>query len=346
MSFLRELFRIERKESVVLIDVGASRISAAVARYVGSEIPLIIYSRVIAIESRPGEDPTTAMVRTFEEVITALRDEGRAALVRAASAQHVDAVLVSIDAPWQETAIYKEETVRERDFTVTKALVAEALKNATLPKEGVVYTDASVVGTFLNGYAVREPYGHRAHHARVLVLTSRMPEPLHQMLRRGVRSLTRTHRVAFIGGASLRYQTMRIAFAHELNALILDATGPLPEVALMRNGFLVMVSETPEDPLGAGVTAATLTQRFSEIAAEHPLPRTVFLLARFDQVEQMKEVFNTITYAPLWLSSNPPRLLELTTKHMNGLVRYLGAVTPDLPLLLMALYYRYLERPL
>lgn len=346
MSFLRELFRIERKESVVFIDIGASRISAAVARYIGSEIPLIVYSRVVAIESRPNESGAAAMRRTFEEVITALRDEGRAALLRAASAQHIDAVLVSVDAPWQETTIYKDEVVRERPFTFTKALVAEALKNATLPKEGVVYTDASVTGTFLNGYAVREPYGHRAHRARVLVLTSRMSESLHTVLRRGVRSLTRTHRVAFIGGASLRYQAMRVAFAHEDNALILDATGTPPEVALVRNGFLVMVAGVPGGAQEDRPTTASFEQRFAAIAKQYPLPRTVFLLARFDQVERVKDLFNAVTYAPLWLTHNPPRLLELTTKHMNGLVRHLGAVTPDLPLLLMALYYRYLERPL
>ncbi len=346
MSFLRELFRIERKESVVFIDIGASRVSAAVVRYVGSEVPLIIYSRVIAIEPQSNESNTAAMLRTFEQLITVLRDEGRAALLRATSAQHIDAVLVALDAPWQETVIYKEETVRERDFTFTKALVTEALEHAVIPKEGKVYTDASVVGTFLNGYPVHAPYGHVTHRSRVLVLTSCMPEALHTVLRRGVRSLTRTHRVAFIGGASLRYQAMRIAFAHEENALVLDATSPLPEVALIRNGFLVMVSSAPEGTSGNLLTTESLTRHCAEIAKQYPLPRTVFLLARFDQVEQVKQTFNAMTYAPLWLTHNPPRLLELTTKHMNGLVSYLGTAAPDLPLLLMALYYRYLERPL
>lgn len=346
MSFLSDLFRTERKESVVFIDIGASRVAGALARYVGTEVPTIMYSRVIAIESQPGEDHTAAMLRTFEQLITALRDEGRPALLRATDTQHIDAVLVSLDTPWQETKIYAEETVRERDFVFTKALTAEAIKNATLPVEGKVYTDASVVGTFLNGYTVREPYGHKAHRSRVLVLTSLLDEQVATALRRGIRSLTRSHRVALIAGASLRYQTMRIAFAHELNALILDATGPLPEVALMRDGFLVMVSETAEDAARVEVTPELLTRRFAEVAEQYPLPRTVFLLARFDQMEKMKEVFNAIAYTPIWLSSNPPRLLELTTKHMNGLVRYLGTTSPDLPLLLMALYYRYLEKPI
>ena len=43
----------------------------------------------------------------------------------------------------------------------------------------------------------------------------------------------------------------------------------------------------------------------------------------------------------LWLSENPPKVISVRPNHLVGLVRQTMAALPDLPLLLMALYYSY-----
>ncbi|MFA7302522.1 MAG: hypothetical protein WC030_02120 [Candidatus Paceibacterota bacterium] len=345
MSFLRRIFRRERRDTVALIDIGARRVAGAYVHYVGSETPVVVYTKVMSIPIQTGEEHSVTMLRTLGELCDAMVAEGVPALVRAIGGHAVDAALVSIDAPWQETAVHHERVLKDSEFVYTKQMVAEAVARVSPPAAGKIYSDASVVGTRLNGYEVRNPYGRRAHRATTIILTSLIEEKVSSAILATVQKLSQTERVSLIAGTSLRYQALHVAFAHERDALILDATGPLPEVALVRKGLLAAIAETPESlASAAGVTADDFMRGFANIAKSYPLPRTIFLLARFDQMDEMKKILDTVKFNALWLSDNPPRIIPLLTSHMTGLVRQMTTNPPDLPLLLMALYYRYLEK--
>jgi len=345
MSFLRRIFRRERRDTVALIDIGARRVAGAYVHYEGSETPVVVYTKVVAMSIQTGEEHSVTMLRTLDELCALMVSEGVPALTRAIGRHAVDAVLVSIDAPWQETAVHHEKVLKDKDFIFTKQMVAEAVAKVSPPSPGKIYSDASVIGTKLNGYEVWHSFGKRAHRATTIILTSLIDEQVSNAVRAAVQKLSHTKRVAIIAGASLRYQALRVAFAHEHDALILDATGPLPEVALVRKGFLVALAETPESLESVdGVTSEDFMRCFAEVATRYPLPRTIFLLARFDQMDEMKRTLDGVKFNALWLSDNPPRVIPLLTSHMTGLVKQMTTNPPDLPLLLMALYYRYLEK--
>lgn len=326
------------------VDIGARRVAGALVRYVGSDIPTVVYTRVCAIDLHEGEEHSAAMLRALAALVAVLAEEGVSELVRAVRRHKIDSVLVSIDAPWQETAIHSERVVEEQEFVCTERMVSDLVANMSAPVAGKTYVDASVVGTILNGYEVHDPYGKRARNATFIILTSLIDDAVVAGVREAVHSLTRTKRVALIAGTSLRYQALRVVFRHEDNALILDATGPLPEVALVHNGFLVATAETPDGPAVSGQASTEDFMRgFADLAKQYPLPPTIFLLARFDEMEAMKAKLDAVKFNTLWLSDNPPRIIQLLTSHMTGLVRQLTTTPPDLPLLLMALYYRYLS---
>jgi hypothetical protein len=343
MSFVKKLFRRERKETVAFIDIGARSVAGAYVRFVGKEMPTVVYTSRLPIEIQPNEEHAVAMLRAVELLTKTMREEGIPALVRAIRKHSIDSILVSVDAPWQETVVHVEKIAQENAFVFTKRVVTETVQKVTPTEPGKVYVDASVVGTILNGYEMHDPYGKRVQHAKIIVLTSRMDEQVAMRIRGAVRGLSRTKHVALIAGTSLRYQAMRVAFQHEHDALILDATGPFPEVALVHKGFLVAAAEAPEGLIAAeGVTSGDLTRGLAELAKSYPLPRTIFLLARFDQMDAVKKALDSVSFGTLWLSDNPPRIIPLLTSHMAGLVKQMSTNPPDLPLLLMALYYRYL----
>jgi len=339
------LFHRGRHETVALIDVGANAVAGAYVRYTDKTLPTIVYASRLPIEVQANEEHSTAMLRALEILGTTLVQEGIPALVRATGRHAVDTVLVSIDSPWQETAAHTEPIGKESGFIFTKTLVADAVQKVSQPKSGMTFTDVSVMGTVLNGYAINNSYGKRVRSASVIVLTSaidtKVVEGMHSLFER----LYPGKRVVIIAGTSLRYQAMRVAFPHEHEALIVDATGPLPETSLVRNNFLVAISETPESLASmSGVRAEDFMRGFAELAKSYPLPRTMFLLARDAEMDTIQKTLNAVNFSTLWFSDTKPKIVPLLAKHLAGLVQQKTTIAPDLPLLLMALYYRYLER--
>lgn len=342
MSFLRNLFHTTQKESVALINISASSITGAYARYVGKELPSVVYRCHLPIEAQAGEEHSQAMLRSLDQVGTLLDLEGIPALVRATGSHFVDEVLVALDFPWQETKVHIEDIANDNDFMFTKRLVAETLHKVAPPTSEKVFVDTTVMGTVLNGYEVQEPYGKKAKHVRFYILTSLVDQKVSETILSTMQNLYHTKRVRLISGASLRYQAMRYALPHERDALIVDATGSLPEVALVRKGLLVAVSETPEVyATKSGPQAEDFMHRFADIAKNYPLPRTIFLLARDADIMAMKQALESINFRALWLSENRPKIAPILTNHLSGLIRQMTTASPDLPILLMALYHKH-----
>lgn len=340
------LFSRLRRESVALVDIGARVVAGACVRYAGSELPVVVYTTRRPIEIKEGEEHAEAMLRALQAVVDALDLEGVAELVRVTGDQSLDAVVVSVDAPWQETEVRVESIVREAPFTYTKALEREVIARVPAAPASRAYTDVSIVGTALNGYTLRDPYGKRAGSAAVTLVTSAMEEEVLGRVRSITGRLTDGARVAIVAGTSLRYQAVRVVFRHEPDLLVVDATGPLPEVALIRKGVLAAVSETPESLAAEGIRAEDLMRGFADVSRQYPLARTILLLARFDEADLMRITLDQVPFSALWLSDTLPKVLTVLTSHMQGLVRQTTTNPPDLPLLLMSLYYRYLQEPL
>ncbi len=345
MSFLRNLFRHKREETVALIDISANSVAGAYVRYVGSELPAILYTCHLPIEIKVGEEHSVAMLRALDVLGRVLTQEGIPALVRTTKSTTIDSILVSVDAPWQETRVAVVKVEQENDFIFTKRSAAAAIERVSPPAQGKVYSDASVIGTILNGYETRNPYGKRAHQAIVMVLTSIIDQNVYERILSTILCLFSTKNVRLIAGASLRYQAMRVAFPHENDAIILDATGPSPEAALVRKGLLVAVSGASKSHMKtSAVTTDDFKREFEDLGKIYPLPHTIFLLARSAEMVEMKKKLEGVNFSSLWLSDNPPKIIPIQTSHLLGLIRQMTTLVPDLSLLLMALHYQYLEQ--
>lgn len=340
MSFFQNFFQKDKKgESVILIDIGAEGVSGAYVRYEKNELPTLVYLRRLPIEIRKDEVHERAMVRALVVLGNDLIREGAPILVRATGSGSASTILVSIDAPWQETTVHTENFESEEPFVFTKTLVAKKLEetHATPPEKSL--TDESIIGTILNGYETHEPYGKKVHRASIIVLTSLIEQHVADDIIATLRSLFHTTRILPITGNSLRYQTMRSVFPHEEDALILDATGgSLTSLALVRKGIFVTLVQiaVPSDP-SAWVT--TVTNELSEIAKQYPLPRTIFLLAREPEIVLLRQKLDAADFGSLWLSDNPPKIVSVLKSHLNGLVRQMTENPSDIVLLFMALYW-------
>ncbi|MFA6519409.1 MAG: hypothetical protein WCT41_01130 [Candidatus Paceibacterota bacterium] len=339
MSFFNGLFGRKKSESVVFIDIGTGSVAGAYAQFTQGDQPVMHYTRRLPIEIRTSEPHEDAMLRALGILGEVLIREGAPVLMRNTGSGSVDTVLVSVDAPWQKTSVRTEYFEQKEPFIFNKSMVNTALEKTSTAPPGQLLADESIIGTILNGYETKDPYGKETRRASIIVLTSLIDEKVAQGIQKILRGLYHTKNILTIAGSSLRYQAMRIAFPHERDALILDATGPLTSIALVRRDLLVDVVEIPVHRAGTAVWLKTLTDELAELAQRFPLPRTIFLLAREPNVISLRETLDEAELGKLWLSDNPPKIVSVLSSHLVGLVRSATTASPDISLLLMALYF-------
>ncbi len=341
MSFLENLFSKKKKaESVILIDIGADTVAGAYARYEAGEQPTILYTRRLPIEIRVDEAHDRAMIRALGLLGSDLVREGAPAIARATGSGAATTILVSIDAPWQETRVHTEYFEQDDSFIFTKDLVAAKLKESTATLSPKLLTDTSIIGTVLNGYETINPYGRRVHRASVVALTSFIERDVAKKILSVLANLYHTRHILPIAGGSLRYQVMRSLFPHERDSLIIDATGrELTSISLVRKGmFVTMINlTTPSDDIG---WVAAVTKELADLAKHYPLPRTIFLLAREQEVADLHDKLDTVQFASLWFGDAPPKIVAVMKTFVGSSIRQMTTNTPGLVLLFMALYFK------
>jgi hypothetical protein len=69
--------------------------------------------------------------------------------------------------------------------------------------------------------------------------------------------------------------------------------------------------------------------------------RLAFPHERKPDASSFATALNAADSGKLWLSDNPPKILPVLAGHLNGLVQHTSLESPDLFLLLMALYWQY-----
>ena len=329
-------------KSIVLIDISGGSVAGAYVHYKEGETPTLLYTVRLPIELHDGEPHETSMLRTLGTLGNILIREGAPILARSTGSGSADAILVSVDAPWQETKVRTESFEQKTDFVFTKKMVATVLEKTSITPSEKVLADESIIGIILNGYETREPYGKKVHRASVIILTSIIEQKVSDGIITVAKSLFHTKNIFSIAGNSLRYQVVRRMFPHERDTLILDAIGSLISIALVRRNLLVAVAEV------SGIVADNtdlwvkkIMDEFTELAKQYPLPRTIFLLAQENNSPFLENAFKTSKFGELWLSDNPPKVVPIVASHIVGSVRQVTTTPPDLPILLMALFYQH-----
>lgn len=321
-----------------MIDIGADSVAGAYVVYAKGEAPTLLYTRRLTVEMREGEPGDKSMLRALKILADALVREGAPILSRATGSGASDAILVSINAPWQKSSVRTERFVDDREFTFTKSAVNGLLEKTEVKVPRHMRVDETVIGTILNGYKTQDPYGKKAHRASIIVLTSFVNEFIAKNAMAILQGVFHTKNIQPLAGSALRFQTILRAFPHERDALILDATGALTSIAFVHRGLFIAITEVPDTDNPRGWMERVGVQ-LAELANHYPLPRTIFLLAQESEMPSLRKKLDEGDLGKFWLSDNPPKVVPVLPSHMLGFVRMATAAAPDVPLLLATLFH-------
>lgn len=331
----------KKTETVVLIDISTSSVAGAYLRCTVGQPPIFLFSRRTLVELRPDEQQDKALERALKFLGEALIREGAPVVARATGSGTIKHILVSIDAPWQKTLVRNEYFEQDKPFTFNKSFLDAAIEETSRPVPGKILTDDSVIGTILNGYETDDPYEKQAHRAEIVVLSSLIEEVFANKITTLLRSIYHTKHITLMAGGSLRFQAIREAFPHEDNALVIDATGPITSIALIRNGLFVAVVDAENSQPSSDLWVKNVTTELVELSRYYPLPRIIFLLARDPMTASFLHALAGANLGNLWLSDTPPKIISIAPSHLTSLVRHDTTAPPDLLLILMALYWQH-----
>lgn len=363
-----------KAQSVALIDISSSSIGGAYARVSPGAPAALLYTTRVDIESTTSGVSAELMLRTLDAVLRDLRQNGAPLLHRRTGAGSVHAVIASVGAPWQDTKIRTETIVEDKTFTFTTDIVERAKKKEAVPA-GRAATEASVLATVLNGYETPSPAGKRAKRAEIVILGATMEEESARLVRRALASFSASHDVRFASFASLIPSATALAFPHEKEYLALRVSGESTELVFVKRGYPIAVSALPsglaefaraakaagfssfpdggdavDTAANAGLDAglkqaeaawtSALSACLKSFAANHALPRTLFLVADKEARGYIRRVLDVPDVHALWLSDEPLAVIPLECGQFSKSMACETGVDEDLMLGLLALLGR------
>lgn len=340
MGLFGSLFANTKGESVALIDIAPDSVGGAYLHLPPEGPPTLLYSKRIALQD-PGSPSPVQVGKTLQVLGQSLLTEGSALLVRALGRGHVGSILVSIDAPWQQTSVRSEKIEREKPFTFSRSVLDAALKRAAEEPPERVLADQSVVGTVLDGYETNRPLGRRATYVNIITLTSSIDRALAKTVHDEIRKIFHREEVRLIAAPSLRYQAVRALFPHEEDYLLIDSAGKTLVTSLIRRRLLVAVEQTivgESAEQGIDPWTAAMKRTLSEITKRFPLPRTMILIASDAERADLKSKLESNDLASLRLAQEPPAVVPVLSSHLSDRLKLAPEAGVDLPLSLLGAF--------
>jgi hypothetical protein len=367
------LFSFGKKtHAAVLVDIGSASVGGGILYSAEGTPPILCYSAREEIFLRKDETLEEATLRALSILCDGLATRGVATLHHMIGHAHLDTVLASVAAPWQDTQVSTVLIQEPHQFVFTRALMQKAVR-ATPPKAGRIVSDTSVIATSLNGYATDKPWGRRAHRADMTVLTSTIEASFARVITTTLRKAFHSHTIELTAFAPVAYAVVSDLYPLQKDFVVIDVSGTATDAIIVKQGVLVGVASIPQgihQLLAAGKGAAKksdilpttdtgtdtafgpkveqaetvwltdLKALLAKFATNNPLPHTVFLLADEQARDFLKNLIDRSTLRTLWLSENPLSVIALSPEHTAAKVSARGLAEGDVFLSMLALFYK------
>ncbi len=358
--------------AAALLDIGSASVGGAFVYAKEGEPLLLCYALREDIRITEGETDTEAMLRTLAYVTERMAHEGVPQLVRISKSRHVDRIVASVAGPWQETIVREVVVQDPHGFTFTRAVMERAVKQSN-PLPGRIVSDTSVIATVLNGYHTESPYGKHVTKAELTVLTSTLDKAAARDITHAIKRAFHGHSFELTAFAPVAFAVISDLYPLQKDFVVIDVSGTATDAMIVKQGVIAGVRSVKagiHDLMAAGRTAARidvgtsmidparnhafapkvaeakehwlteLESLLSSFAEEHPLPRTVFLLADAHARDFLKRFIDSSRLRTLWLSGDSLSVIPLAHEHTARLVQARGMADNDVFLAMLAIFYR------
>lgn len=247
-------FSAKQDETIAIVDIGSSSVGVAFAVASTGAKPRILWSA--------REEMVFQTELNFSRFFSAMTESLDRVLARAVRSGHrvPRTFFVSLASPWYIAQTRHVQVKRLKPFTVTEKGIAKlveqevlSFQNYRLPNYRKVVSDetrlleAQSIQIKLNGYAVTDPYGTSVTGMDMWVYISMSPASVLDSVKNTLSKHVHARTIEFHSFPLLAFSTIRDIFTEANDFLLLDISGEVTDVSIVRDDVLL---ETISFPLG------------------------------------------------------------------------------------------------
>ena len=276
---LDSLFRFRNLEEtlVIILDIGSASVGGALVLFNKTTAPFVVYTvrREIKFHQKIDFERFILSTKdTLDEVIGYLQKEGLFYLkLKGRSHLTPEAVHCIFGAPWYASQVRTLHVSREKPIRVNRDSLSEILtkeihsfedmESERYFREGIKRGEMELVEketlwVKLNGYEVKKPYNRLAKELEVLLYLSVVPTEVVKIIHDRVTRAFHVETVVFHSSSLAFWSTIRDMWHNEEDYLVVDISGEITEISLVRGGKLI---ETASIPLGKNFFVRKIASR-------------------------------------------------------------------------------------
>ncbi|NQV88390.1 MAG: hypothetical protein HQ402_02455 [Parcubacteria group bacterium] len=253
MSFL---FNKPEQELALILDIGSGSVAASLVLFSKNEMPRIFYiSRMpISIDDKPDSKKLLSyMTKFLDEAMKNVKNEGIPYLNSLGiKNKHIENVFCVFSSPWciSKTSTFKEE--KNESIFVSKKYIDDVLTNETnkfetsiskephdtIPGE-VTLIEKNIIQTKLNGYKTSDPYSKEAKSIEMSIFMSLVSWQVLDKVEETVNKFFHVPKIVFHSFTLSSFSVVSDIFLEDSNFLLMDITGEVTDVSLIKNGVIV-----------------------------------------------------------------------------------------------------------
>lgn len=258
----------QKTKRIILFDIGSASIGSAIVSFSYNKPPHIEHCSRTYI---PFQDDIQE-VRTQERLVAQLEAVAQG-IVKSDyyRALHIrpDRVVCIISSPWHTTETLSASYNGKERIEVTEKIMDGLLqeiktKTAAVPKESVNIEEV-VVQSSLNGYATEVPLGKRAKRISVAMMRSAISSSLHRKATSAIEKAFGHTPILFRSFSLAAFSVMRDVFKEDRDFLLVDVTGEVTEIIVVRN---MVPTEFLSFPYGRNTLVRNVAQTLGSIPEE------------------------------------------------------------------------------
>lgn len=278
----------ERDKSLaLLIDIGSASVGCSLARIEKDRAPHILLSVREDIpfqESLSSAKFLLAMNRTLERALKSVQEGMKKPGLIACDDKNVSNIFCTLSSPWFILKSRNLRVSRLEPFKVTERILGEFMDSdienlkeelkSTFPSKDVAIIEKNVIQVKLNGYDIKNPYGHTTSQLEISMTVSLSSKKVIHSIEQRLGQFPHTAPVHFGVFPISAFSAVRDIFPVEKNFIFLDVTGEATDVSRSANDLLV---GTVAFPRGKNFFIREISTQLSTIHEEASTLFSMFL---------------------------------------------------------------------
>ena len=383
LKIMKQFFkRSNRTEPVVIFDVGSASIGGAVVLF-NNEVPEMVFCTRKQIPFQEVAD-VSRLMPLIEEVLAQVVEEVQKGMQTDKLESTPKEIVCVLSSLWSNTQTTDASFENEKEFEVTDSIMNNLLahihkENKEQKGDAKEIIEEKVISSLLNGYPTMEPLGKRTNRISITFLEGVVDKDVHEKITNVINKVFSPDIPLLFRSFTLAsFSVARDMFEKERDFLLLDVTGELTEMAVIRHSTIAKTlsfpygrntiirnvatknNSIPEDASSriklALLSEDTTTREilleeekkwiemFGKACADlssgmNPLPQSVFLVADSNHESWFRGMIERVDFSQFTTTKEAFEVTPLIDKQMEGACILGDKVVRDDFLIVDSLFY-------